>query len=422
LEPKGSFPFLREKIDMKYRETSKFFEIAEEMVTPKEDLLPGLVKSTVREESFEQINLLKSPDYTSDRSKSKVLTGEMNLRKIYKDWPENVPNPKIVSLATEEGLSLSVGRWTVKPDGISFLPSRLDLGIPAQIDLATLTEYLVQTKEFREILTEADGHLEKHLAVTNLISDPKVNLQDAIYFLTGKTVVSTQLHIRHQKDDNPENPYGRVAVACNLRDEGIDAKCEYVCLCDAVAGGLQIVMAMEAYEKSLKIKNDGSHCLKHFVIFAPICSLSGAAVISIRAAMMGIRITFFGSAGSMLHAMPPDRYMCPFYYGDGAEHLTPEPAVMKIQEYIFGDAKDKVCLWCNWGAKRFAPWQALKDSQDELKSYGLSNEEVLSRAKTLMPGQVKKFGIDPSKLVSTATIYEAVKFGKLEELHKFLKK
>jgi len=40
LEPKGSFPFLREKIDMKYRETSKFFEIAEEMVTPKEDLLP----------------------------------------------------------------------------------------------------------------------------------------------------------------------------------------------------------------------------------------------------------------------------------------------------------------------------------------------------------------------------------------------
>ena len=405
---------------MKYRETSKFFEIAEEMVTPKENLLPGLVKSTLKEEKFEQINLLKSPDYTASRGKSKVLTGEMDLRKIYADWPENVPNPQIVPLATEEGLALSVGRWTVRPDGISFLPSRLDLGIPAQIDLATLTEYLVQTAEFRQILTEADGHLEKHLAVTNLISDPKVNLQDAIYFLTGKTVVSTQLHIRHQKDDNPENPYGRVAVACNLRDEGIDAKCEYVCLCDAVAGGLQIVMAMEAYEKSLKVKNDGSHCLKHFVVFAPICSLSGAAVISIRAAMMGVRTTFFGSAGSMLHAMPPDRYMCPFYYGEDAEHLTPEPAVLKIQEYIFGDAMDKVCLWCNWGAKRFAPAQALKDSQDELKAYGLSNEVVLSRAKTLMPEQVRKFGLDPSKLLSTATIYEAVKYGKLDELHEFL--
>ena len=405
---------------MKYRETSKFFEIAEEMVTPKEKLLPSLVTSTLRKEKFKQINLLKSPDYTESRGKSKVLIGEMNLRKIYKSWPKNVPNPKIVSLATEEGLALSVGRWTVKPDGISFLPSRLDLGIPAQIDLATLTEYLVQTSEFRDILTEADGHLEKHLAVTNLISDPKVNLQDAIYFLTGKTVVSTQLHIRHQKDANPENPYGRVAVACNLRDEGIDAKCEYVCLCDAVAGGLQIVMAMEAYEKSLKLKNDGSHCLKHFVIFAPICSLSGAAVISIRAAMMGVRTTFFGSAGSMLHAMPPDRYMCPFYFGKDAEHLTPEPAVLKIQEYIFGDAKDRVCLWCNWGAKRFAPAQALKDSEDELKAYGLSNESILSRAKTLMPKQVKKFGLNPLKLVSTATVYEAIKYGKLDELHKFL--
>ena len=112
---------------MKYRETSKFFEIAEEMVTPKEALLPGLVKSTLKEEKFEQINLLKSPDYTASRGKSKVLTGEMDLRKIYADWPENVPNPKIVSLATEEGLALSIGRWTVNPDGINFLPSRLDL-------------------------------------------------------------------------------------------------------------------------------------------------------------------------------------------------------------------------------------------------------------------------------------------------------
>jgi len=121
------------------------------MVTPKEKLLPSLVTSTLRKEKFKQINLLKSPDYTESRGKSKVLTGEMNLRKIYKSWPKNVPNPKIVSLATEEGLALSVGRWTVKPDGISFLPSRLDLGIPAQIDLATLTEYLVQTSEFRDI-------------------------------------------------------------------------------------------------------------------------------------------------------------------------------------------------------------------------------------------------------------------------------
>lgn len=373
---------------------SLFFDISSK-VYPHEQLLPLLVET---KRSQVELNPI-SPEVEFIEShhprpgQTSVLEATIHLE----DFPHFVPLPRMVCLGTPEGLAMTLGRFN--QDGI-FTPARLDVGVPAQQDIKRLTQDIVQTPQFKEILGDTDP---TSMFITDIIRDPHTNLQEAIYDLTGKNYGKTQLHIHHTPDDNPANPFGRFPKACNLKLEGFDPHaCKTLAICDPFASGMQIAHAVEVHTAAIARLNGGGHKIEDLVLISPLATLSGTAIIAQVAARYGVRTTVFTGSG-ILYARPPERYWCPVYPID---EFCAENGVPAIYQQIYGE---KACVkadpWCNWAAKRMSPAKALVDSETELKGYGLNNRIVAHKAAKITPNWIEQnTDMKPSQFVPYSTI------------------
>jgi hypothetical protein len=175
---------------------------------------------------------------------------------------------------------------------------------------------------------------------------------------------------------------------------------------------------MEVFVKKISERNNGSHLPKHLIVFAPITTLLGASAISLGAARLGMKTTFFAAA-AIANARPPDYYWCPPFKNQ--PHLIVEPKLLKIIETIYEKAAYIADPWCNWSARRMAPDYALRHSEKELLKYGLTNQEVLERTLTITPEFIRsKIGLDPRQFITQATINEALMHKRVRDLKNFL--
>ncbi len=337
------------------------------------------------------------------------------------DFPNDVILPRIITIESPESYALLAGRWKVQEDGsIFFIPPRLDTGVPVQNDIGELTRQLVQLPQFSAILNPLH-ELEFRMFITDLIRDPGIKLQEAIWQLTLRTVPRTQLDVHHVNTDEKDNPFGRYPLdSDNLKLEGIDfERCDTLIFCDPFASGMQLCKALEEHLARISKNNNGSHNIKHLVIFAPLATAEGTSIISYLAGMQGIQTTIFSSA-AILHSRLPEMYWCPPFKGQ--EHLVVNPSLLRLIETTEGEnLAYYLDRWCNWAAKRISPPQALKDSEIlELSSLGLTNQMFLDRARTLTPQQIRELGLNPVDFVSLATIKEAVYTGQQEKLINFI--
>ncbi|HEX6977425.1 MAG TPA: hypothetical protein VF185_03695 [Patescibacteria group bacterium] len=331
-------------------------------------------------------------------------------------FPEGIESPRIVCVNTPEANAMIHGRWKVREDGsIGFITPRMDHGVPMQRNIRELTRQLVQTLDFINILP---SDLEKEIFITDIIRNPNVNLQEAIYLLTGMSVNTTEQKIEHIFDDDPKNVFHRIAQAGNLKAEGLDAeKCKVIAICDLYASGMQIVESFNSHLAEIGKLNGGDHHLTDLVVFAPLATLEGAVVISQIAAAQGVKTTIFTSS-SILHAKEPDFYACPPFMD--VPQASVDPAYLELRKVVYGEAADSACTWWNWSANRLAPSQAHSDSDKELSSFGLTNEDITERSKRVTPELMRCLGIDPRNFVTSVTIEEARAYGAVNNLERFI--
>jgi hypothetical protein len=146
--------------------------------------------------------------------------------------------------------------------------------------------------------------------------------------------------------------------------------------------------------------------------------LFGASAISLGAAKLGMKTTFF-AATAIANARPPEYYWCPPFKNQ--PHLIVEPKLLKIMEIIYQKAAYLADPWCNWSARRLAPNHALKHSERELSEYDLTNQEVLEQALTISPKLIRdEVGLDPKQFITQATIVEALMYKRVGDLKNFL--
>ena len=400
---------------------TRFFELAQRVIEIEN--LPGKISSTRFNFNFHDSPIDGKPEAfleVNRRLGRERPTRGMESTICLPNFPKDVIVPRIITIESPESNALFAGRWTVRKDGIFFVPTRLDTGVPVQTDIGELTRQLVRLPQFLAILNPLD-ELEFKMFITDLIRDPGIKLQDAIWQLILRTIPRTQLDVHHVKTDDKDNPFGRYPEdKNNLKLEGIDfERCDTLIFCDPFASGMQLCKALEEHLGKIRENNGGRHNIKHLVIFAPLATLEGASIIAYLACENGIQTTIFSSA-AILHARLPQMYWCPPFKGQ--EHLVVNPKLLKLIEITEGESNAYYLdRWCDWAAKRISPPQALRASEEfELNSLGLTNQMFLDRARKLIPKQIRELGLNPVDFVSLATIKEAVYTHKEEGLIKFI--
>ncbi|KKR29632.1 MAG: hypothetical protein UT61_C0026G0004 [Candidatus Woesebacteria bacterium GW2011_GWA1_39_8] len=405
------------------RYNSDFFKFAERIWN--EPNLPEKVTSIPFIYDYRILDPLRTATYLQFRNRRQnddaMRTNGLELRINLANFPKDIPPPRIILIDTPESRAMQTGRWKVFPNGqIFFCPPRLDLGIPAQHDIRELTTQLAQTQCFLRTIEDL-GDIESEMVIVDLVRDPRIELQDSIYSLYGKTVPRTQVDVHHVNDDSLDNPFKRYPADINdLKMEGVNPTCCKVIIdCDPSASGMQMEKADEKLLEVIRRQNGGVNNISKVVFFSPISTLEAVSINALSLAEDGIALTVFSSI-SINHATKPLMYWCPPFYNQ--DHLITDPKVLRITEAIYGDLAYVLDPWCNWAAKRLSPAQALKDSEKfELSEHGLKNEDILNNALSITPERmINEFNLDPRDFVSFATIEEASLFGRLEELNRII--
>ena len=408
--------------ELSLRYNTNFFSSAEQIWKIPD--LPEKVISKPFEFSYQVLDITRSDTSTGYKNRKQedgtIKASAIELSINLENFPIDIPPPRVFCIDTEESYAMLAGRWKLPKKGpIHFCPPRLDLGVPAQHDIRELTTQIVQLPQFLEIIKDFGG-IDSRAFITDLVRDPRIELQDALYLLSGVTVPRTQFDVHHIKDDSSDNPFKRHPATTNhLNLEGISyPDCEMLKFCDPFASGMQIYKSLE--EHLLKIdKNCNSNKIKHLILVSPLATLEGTAINAIGAARHNIQTTVFTSA-ALLHATKPLMYWCPPYMA--CDNLIVDPKILKVIEAIYGDKADQIDPWCNWSARRLSPPQALIDSEAlELLDHGLTNQIVLDNALAITPQRMaQEIGLNPRSFVSFATVEEALLHDRLRELQEFI--
>lgn len=353
-------------------------------------------------------NLLKYIKGSKTKFKyGETLTSQLDLP----NWPKELAKPEIYCFNTPENNAITIGRLKLGKKGFEFQLPRYHLGVPAQMDLVRAMRQVVYSKEVRKIFKAHQKDDKQIYAIEFTREGHLANFQEAVYRGLNKTIPFTLVHVKHfEKGVN--NQYKRVTMVSKITLEGLYTnQVKLAVLIDSVASGMQQVAVGEYLLN--QIKQAKQYQLEELLVVAPMLNLWGAVVISLWAASNKLKVRFITCGGLLLG---PDKLK---YFSAVLTNkkVAVSPKLAKLHQLAHDkNARDKACVRSNWTASFLAPNEAIRFSDQELKSYGSSNKKVLRASSKITLNKIKRLKIDPRSLIPYSTLYEAKRLGREKEL------
>ena len=264
----------------------------------------------------------------------------------------------------------------------NFVLPRYHFGPLAQLDMEVAMYQLANTPIMKKLIKKSD---ENNSGIIYFAREGHLtNWQRALYLIDNKkNIPSTIVAMSHKPSSNSYTRESQLSVKANL--EGFNTKhLEILYISDPVASGMQHVKMLE------ELANIGCHP-KMVVTIAPMATAFGMRVISLACKQLGIKFVG-GCCSALLESTKPLRYYSP--YPAANENQVVDIKLHKFIRKYFGDKLNKACIRCNWtGTFLGGPKMPLMASQEELKSVGTSNKELLDICKKITTKEATKSGI-----------------------------
>lgn len=341
---------------------------------------------------------------TRERGGSFYATGDLlKLEMDLPEFPKGIEKPKIFVLGTPENEAVTLGRLDlVRENYLAFVLSRFHTGTPARTDMVLGLKQALYIKEVQDLYNYIQAPNDSfilHIAREG----PLMGWETSIFQVLRRDIPYTSVKCSHQDTSDPDNAFGRIAVAYPINFEGLNpAKAKVITICDNTASGMQDVKVIEETVKYIETHNGGSN-LNTLIIVSPILTEYGAITISYAAAMYNMRTVFICS-GHVLGCLPPKRYYSPI---QDAENLSAKPMLLKINREALGKHVEKVCVRGNWTSSFVARLSAYISSQKELVNAGTTNVELMKRSLCIDLKRLNEMGINPWGIIPYSTFDEA---------------
>jgi hypothetical protein len=261
----------------------------------------------------------------------------------------------------------------------NFVLPRYHFGPLAQLDMEVAMYQLANTPMMKKLIKRSD---ENNSGIIYFAREGHLtNWQRALFLIDSKkNIPSTIVAMSHKPSNNSYTRESQLSVKANL--EGFNIKhLEILYISDPVASGMQHVKMLE------ELADIGCHP-KMVVTIAPMATAFGMRVISLACKQMGIKFVG-GCCSALLESTTPLRYYSPYPAANKNQVVN-----IKLHKFIrkfFGDKLDKACIRCNWtGTFLGGPKMPLMASEEELKSVGSSNKELLDICKKITVKEAKK--------------------------------
>lgn len=328
------------------------------------------------------------------------------------DWPNDIDKPKIFSFSTPENNAITIGRFKIGKNELEFQLPRFHVGVLAQMDLQRAMRQVTEFDLIKDMFKRFNNLSKEVFGIEFTREGHLANFQESIFRQLNKTVPFTLVHVKHFTE-GIKNRYERITMVSRISLEGLEPKkTRLAVLVDSVASGMQQVAVGEYLLNEIRIKTKKSK-LKQIIVVAPMLNLWGAMVVSLWAASEKISIKFITCGGLLLG---PDDLR---YYSAVMEdkRVAGNLKLARLHQAAHDDkSRGRACTRSNWTASFLAPTEAMDFSDNELKTYGSSNQKLLETSKKITLEKVKQMGIDPELLIPYSTRYEAKKLGKENEL------
>lgn len=330
--------------------------------------------------------------------------------------PSNLNKPKIYICDTAENTATTVGRikYDERDNFFHFIPARFHMGYPALKDMTYAMRASLRLKPLVDDITSESQMFMLHIAREG----PLMRLEGSFFNEHRLNIPYTIVHSEHEKVNDPNNQFGRIARVCDINFEGlVPKKIKTVVIADNTASGMQHVEVLRKVVEYIRNANGSLRDNpKQFLIFSPLLTDYGILTISLFAASLGINIVFVTSS-TILKCLPPERYFSPI---SNNEKLFVNPQHALVNKQALGELSGKICSRCNWTASFSATNAAILSSEAELAEYGWNNEGLIKQCKLLTIKRMHELSIDPRNYISYATLEEAQYFKVLKLLAKEL--
>ena len=286
----------------------------------------------------------------------------------------------VVAVSSPEAEVIS-GAGAFDENGKFLLP-RYHFGPSAQLDMEVAMYQLANSPKMKELVerSNADNSGIIYFAREGHLT----NWQRAIYLVDqNKNIPSTIVAMSHCPGDNIYTRESKLATKANLEGFNLN-NLEILYISDPVASGMQHVKMLE------ELATIGCHP-KTVVTIAPMATAFGMRVISLACEKMGINFVG-GCCSALLESTKPLRYYSP--YPAANENQVADIDLHRFIRKFFGDKLNKACIRCNWtGTFLGGPKMPLEASEEELKSIGLSNQELLNICSEITADKAREVGV-----------------------------
>lgn len=263
-----------------------------------------------------------------------------------------------------------------------FVLPRYHFGPLAQIDMEVAMYQLANSPKMKELI---EGSTEDNSGIIYFAREGHLtNWQRALYLVDqNKNIPSTIVAMSHKACENIYTRESQLSVKANLEGFNLN-NLEILYISDPVASGMQHVKMME------ELVNVGCKP-KTVVTIAPMATAFGMRVISLACKEMGINFVG-GCCSALLESTKPLRYYSP--YPAANENQVVDADLHRFIRKFFGNKLDKACIRCNWtGTFLGGPKMPLEASEDELRSVGLCNQELLDICNKITVEEAKNNGV-----------------------------
>lgn len=263
-----------------------------------------------------------------------------------------------------------------------FVLPRYHFGPLAQLDMEVAMYQLANSPKMKELIerSTADNSGIIYFAREGHLT----NWQRALYLIDqNKNIPSTIVAMSHKASKNIYTRESQLSVKANLEGFNLN-NLDILYISDPVASGMQHVKMME------ELVNIGCRP-KIVVTIAPMATAFGMRVISLACKEMGINFVG-GCCSALLESTKPLRYYSP--YPTANENQVVDPDLYRFIRKFFGNKLDKACIRCNWtGTFLGGPKMPLEASEEELRSVGSSNEELLNICNKITVDEAKRSNV-----------------------------
>ncbi|HBP51201.1 MAG: hypothetical protein US68_C0006G0078 [Candidatus Shapirobacteria bacterium GW2011_GWE1_38_10] len=286
----------------------------------------------------------------------------------------------VVTISSPEAEIIS-GAGGFDKDNKFVLP-RYHFGPLAQLDMEVAMYQLANTPKMKKLInrSRADNSGIIYFAREGHLT----NWQRALFLVDEtKNIPSTIVAMSHKDCENIYTRESQLSVKPNLEGFNLN-NLEILYISDPVASGMQHVKMLEELVK-IGCKP------KTVVTIAPMATAFGMRVISL--ACKKLKVNFVGGCCSaLLESTKPLRYYSP--YPAANENQVVDANLHSFVRKFFGDKLNKACIRCNWtGTFLGGPKMPLEASEEELRSVGSSNQEMLNICNKVTVEEAKKSGV-----------------------------